>query len=165
MPNLLRFKFWGKGLLTLALVVTICLATGASQNGPRFNDLSHRLMCACGCSQLLGECNHLGCAESSRERQELSAAIASGASDKQILAGFASEYGATILAAPTAHGFDLVAWVAPVAVLLAGLLVTILVVRRWSIDATQPPSAPSPEMKALYERVRHEIESDTAGGY
>ena len=36
-----------------------------------------------------------------------------------------------MLAAPTTHGFDLVAWIAPFAVFAAALLGTILLIRRW----------------------------------
>ena len=71
--------------------------------------------------------------------RELSAAIASGATDKEILASFTAKYGATVLAAPTTHGFDLVAWVAPIAVFAAALLGTILLVRHWSIGRTASP--------------------------
>jgi cytochrome c-type biogenesis protein CcmH len=88
-------------------------------------------MCTCGCAQLLGECNHVGCPESGRERQELSANIAAGMTDPQILDWFAAKYGITMLAAPPAKGFDLVAWIAPFAVFLAALGGTIWLIRRW----------------------------------
>jgi cytochrome c-type biogenesis protein CcmH len=137
---------------------------GASDAGSRFNDLGHRLMCTCGCAQLLGECNHVGCTESGRERNELSAAIASGASDQQILTSFAAKYGATVLAAPTTHGFDLVAWIAPFAVFAAALLGTVLLVRRWSVGRTQVAAqASDPEIDELRKKIRRETGSD--GGY
>ncbi len=44
---------------------------------------------------------------------------------------FVAKYGATVLAAPTTQGFDLVAWIAPFAVFAAALLGTILLIRRW----------------------------------
>jgi cytochrome c-type biogenesis protein CcmH len=121
-------------------------------------------MCTCGCAQLLGECNHVGCPESGRERNELTAAIASGLSDTDVLASFSTKYGATVLAAPTTHGFDLVAWIAPFAVFAAALLGTILLVRHWSVGRTQAAvPASSPEMDALRERVRRETESGNGG--
>ena len=73
----------------------------------------------------------MGCPESGQELKELTAAIASGLSDQQILDGFAAKYGATVLAAPPTKGFDLVAWIAPFAVFAAALLGTILLIRRW----------------------------------
>ena len=123
-------------------------------------------MCTCGCAQMLGECNHMGCAESERGRVELTAAIASGANDQQILTSFAAKYGATVLAAPRTHGFDLVAWIAPIVVFAAALLGTILLVRRWSVGRTQAAAQPAnPEIDALRERIRRETEASIEGGF
>ena len=100
------------------------------------------------------------------EFAELSAAIASGATDEQILTSFAAKYGATVLAAPTTHGFDLVAWIAPFAVFAAALLGTILLVRQWSIGKTQAAAQPAdPEIDALREKVRRETGADSDGGF
>jgi cytochrome c-type biogenesis protein CcmH len=165
MPASLRSTFWKRALQASTLAVAVCFTLGASDAGARFNDLGHRLMCTCGCAQLLGECNHVGCTESGRERNELSAAIASNLSDKEILDSFATKYGATVLAAPTTKGFNLVAWVAPFAVFLAALLGTILLVRHWSVGRKQAPvETHTPEMDALRERIRRETDAAN-GGY
>ena len=105
----------------VALAVAVCFSVGATDSGVRLNDLSHRLMCQCGCAQLLGECDHMGCPSREPEMAELKAAIAAGLSDKEIFAAFSAKYGAVVLAAPTTHGFDLVAWIAPFAVFAAAL--------------------------------------------
>jgi cytochrome c-type biogenesis protein CcmH/NrfF len=162
-----RFSLWMKTAQALLLAVAVCFSLGATDAGSRFNDLGHRLMCTCGCAQLLGECNHVGCSESGHERQELSDAIAAGKSDKEILASFAAKYGATVLAAPTTHGFDLVAWIAPVAVFAAALLGTILLIRRWAGVAVAKEQAQAqaadPANEALREKIRRETGSD--GGF
>ena len=94
----------------------------------------------------------------------LSAAIASNLSDKEILDSFANKYGATVLAAPTTKGFNLVAWIAPFAVFLAALLGTILLVRHWSVGRTQAPvETHTPEMDALRERIRRETDAANGG--
>jgi cytochrome c-type biogenesis protein CcmH/NrfF len=150
------------------LAVSVCFSLGATDSSSRFNDLGHRMMCICGCAQMLGECNHVGCPESGHMRDELSAAIAAGTSDQEILASFASKYGATVLAAPTTHGFDLVGWIAPFAVFAAALLGTILLVRRWKIDpaVAQTASASAdaaildPAAKTLREQIRRETGTD-----
>jgi cytochrome c-type biogenesis protein CcmH len=166
-----------RSLQAAALAVAVCFSLGATDASSRFNDLGHRLMCTCGCAQLLGECNHVGCPESGREREELKAAIASGGSDEAILAAFAAKYGATVLAAPTTHGFDLVAWIAPFAVFAAATLGIILLIRRWaglSIGKTQAEAnsdtvSEDPAAAALKEKIRAKIrrETDTGsdGGY
>ncbi len=166
MASLQRGSFWIKSAQAMLLAVAVCFWLGASNSSARFNDLSHRMMCTCGCAQLLGECNHVGCTESGRERSELSAAIEAGNTDQQILASFAAKYGATVLAAPRTQGFDLVAWIAPFAVFAAALLGTILLVRRWSIGRTQAAAQPAnPEMDALREKIRRETESGNDGGF
>ena len=159
--------FWRKSLQASALAILVCFSLGATDASSRFNDLGHRMMCTCSCAQLLGECNHVGCQESGRERNELSAAIAAGQSDDAILAAFAAKYGATVLAAPTAHGFDLVAWVAPFAVFAAAMLGTILLVRRWSVGRTQAaiPVDEDPAAKAIREKIRRETDTNNDGGY
>jgi cytochrome c-type biogenesis protein CcmH/NrfF len=160
-----RFAFWIKATQTALLAVAVCFSLGASNNGARFNELGHRMMCTCGCAQLLGECNHVGCTESGHMRNELSAAIDSGLTDQEILSSFATRYGATVLAAPTTHGFDLVAWITPFAVFAAALLGTILLVRRWSVGRTLAPSASvDPSINVLRERIRRETDSNADGG-
>ena len=159
-----RLDFWLKTGQALALAVAVCFTLGASDAGTRFNDLGHKMMCTCSCAQMLGECNHVGCPESGRMREELAADIAAGKTDKQILDSFAAKYGATVLAAPTTEGFNLVAWIAPFAVFAAALLGTILLVRHWSVGKTSVAAQPAdPEIDALRERIRQETGSE--GGY
>ncbi|HEU5458511.1 MAG TPA: cytochrome c-type biogenesis protein CcmH [Terracidiphilus sp.] len=161
----LRFNFWTKSALALFLAAVVSITLAATNSTQRFNNLSHRLMCTCGCNQLLGECNHVGCTSSTQENAELRADIASGLSDKEILAGFSQKYGVTVLAAPPTHGFNLVAWVAPFAVFAAALLGTILLVRQWSVGKSQLAQQPAdPHMDALREKIRRETGSGNDGG-
>lgn len=157
------FTFGTKALQASALAIAICFSLGASDASARFNDLGHRLMCTCGCAQLLGECNHVGCPESGRERNELASQIAAGKSDKEVLDWFAAKYGATVLAAPPTQGFNLVAWIAPFAVFAAALAGTILLIRRWSFGAAQT-TTPQPALDDPAERERREkIRRETGG--
>jgi len=172
MSRMLRSS-WFKAMEAALLAVLVCFSLGASDAGARFTDLGHRLMCTCGCSQLLGECNHVGCPESGRERRELSDAIAAGKTDQQILDWFAAKYGATVLAAPPGSGFNLVAWIAPIAVFVSALTGTILLIRHWAktkrlatpvaagtgAEATLPDTA---EQERI-ERIRRETGAD--GGF
>lgn len=97
-------------------------------------------------------------------RNELSAGIDSGLTDQEILSSFAAKYGATVLAAPSTQGFDLVAWIAPFAVFAVALLGTILLVRRWSAGHTQIPASTDPAIDALRERIRRETDSSLNNG-
>ena len=72
-----------------------------------------------------------------------------------------------VLAAPTTHGFDLVAWIAPFAVFAAALLGTILLVRHWAVARSELAcggKCPArPRWTRSHERIRRETGSD--GGY
>jgi len=160
----LRLNLWIKAIQAGALAVAVCFSMGATDAGSRVNNLSHRLMCQCGCAQLLGECGHVGCPSREPEMAELKAAISAGKGDREILDSFVAKYGAVVLAAPTKEGFDLVAWIAPFAVFAAALLGTILLVRRWSFGKTQSAAqAANPAMDALVEKIRRETDGD--GGF
>jgi hypothetical protein len=161
-----NWTFWVKAAQAAALVVAICFTLGATSAPERRDKLSHRLTCTCGgCSQLLGECDHAGCSGRDEEFRDLNIAIANGSTDKEILAAFSTKYGATVLAAPTTKGFDLVAWIAPVAVFLAALFGVILVARHWATTRPQTAAAQSetPEMAAIREKIRRETGAD--GGF
>ena len=118
-----RFTFYSRALQVTLLAIAVIFSVGASTNSDsRLSSLNHKLMCQCGCSQLLGECDHVGCPSRDKELGELTADVSSGMSDQEVLDSFAGKYGAIVLAAPTTKGFDLVAWIAPFAVFAAALL-------------------------------------------
>lgn len=161
MATPLRFTFWIKAVQAGALAIAVCFSVGASDSSARYDHLNHQMMCSCGCGQVLGECNHVGCPDSPVQLAELRTAMSAGMTDQQILSSFAAKYGATVLAAPTTHGFDLVAWIAPAAVFLAALLGTILLMRHWAVGRKNvSQQASTPEMDALRERIRRETGSE-----
>jgi cytochrome c-type biogenesis protein CcmH/NrfF len=170
MATPLRLTFWTRAVEVAVLAVAICFSLGASAPESRLNTLSHRLMCTCGCAQLLGECDHVGCPNRDKELSLLSTDIAAGMTDQEIMDSFVTQYGATVLAAPPAKGFDLVAWIAPFAVFAAALLGTILLIRRWGglggrrpVPATLVAESNDPEEHERLARIRRETDSD--GGF
>ena len=116
---------------TALLCLSVLLFLGAGDSGARFNDLGHRMMCVCGCKQILLECNHVGCAYSDRMRGELLASLDRGDSDDLTLQAFVQKYGTTVIAAPTTKGFDRVAWIMPFVALAFGFVALIMIVRAW----------------------------------
>ena len=139
-------------LLSLAVSVSLAEDTNA-----RFSSLGHKMICGCGCNQILLECNHVGCPLSDGMRNELTAALQRGDSDSLILQSFVQKYGPTILAAPTGAGFDRVAWVTPFAVLLLGLLAAVAIIRSWRGEPLAAGAAPGPA-NDLVDRVRRETD-------
>ena len=77
----MRKRLFQSGLLFACVLVFL----GAGDESTRFNDLGHRMMCMCGCNQILLECNHVGCTYSDRMRAELMAAVDRGDSIGQVL--------------------------------------------------------------------------------
>ena len=151
----------------LRLVAAVALGTlvlvGAGDDSARVEKLGHKVICMCGCNQVLLECNHYGCSYLTPEHQELVAAVDRGDSDSGILDAFVEKYGPTVLAAPTTHGFDQVAWIMPYFVLALGVGGVVLVVRNWHKHAAAAPAAADasskvPDLDHFREQVRKETE-------
>ena len=171
--------------LILCLAVFIFLGVGDDK---RFDKLGHHLMCICGCNQVLLECNHVGCRDSDRMRNELSAALVAGtdgagtggaatggdssgkittggsgaSSDDTILQGFVQKYGMTVLAAPSTTGFNSVAWIVPFLALGFGLALLVVIVRAWK---SRPVPALADGIAPLHgqelERFRQQAQKET----
>lgn len=157
-------------LVALAALLLALFSPGSvyAQRSEEAKALSKRLMCVCGCNQILGECNHVGCTVSTEMLRKLDDRVARGEPADLILQSFVQEYGQHVLAEPMAVGFNrlvyILAWVVP----LAGFVLVTLVVRRWR--AARPAAAPArPRLPPeLLERARQraavETEEDYAGG-
>jgi len=119
----------------LAGIILVCGAVfallGAGDPGTRFNEIGHQMMCICSCNQILLECNHVGCPASDGMRNELMAAVSRGDSDSLVEQSFVQKYGPTVLAAPTARGFDRAAYIMPFVALILGFGLIVLVIRAW----------------------------------
>ncbi len=146
-------------------LLLVCVAgltmLGAGNPSTRFDAVGHKLMCPCGCAEILLECNHVGCPDSSGMIAELRNELASGLGNSGILNWFAAKYGPTVLAAPMRGGFDLVAWIVPFAVLALGIGGILLLLRLWRqrhghFVASQPIAVPSLAADHLRDRIRRE---------
>jgi cytochrome c-type biogenesis protein CcmH/NrfF len=149
-----------KRLLHTALLLAILIPMlGAGAPSSRFDAIGHKLMCVCGCGQVLLECNHVGCPDSDREITELRTELATGIPDDRIFNWFVTKYGPTVLAAPLRGGFDVVAWIVPFAALALGIGAVVLVLRLWRRRqlATAPADLPSPSMESsIRDRIRRD---------
>jgi hypothetical protein len=171
--------------MIVCCLAAVMLGAGDSNTADkRYDRIGHNMMCACGCGQILLECNHVGCPDSARMDNELrtmvgggtvagggaaggtstgpgSSTFAQGGSDKDILNWFVAKYGATVLASPTRGGFDDVAWIMPISVFLLAILGTALIARVWKARAPQRTALKIKGMTAsstdeLRERIRRE---------
>ncbi len=151
-----------KRYLQIALLfLAATFLVGAESPETRVNTLGHQMMCMCGCGQILSECNHVGCSYSTRQLAELREMVMRGDSDAAIKKAFIEKYGATVLAAPTTSGFNIVAWITPFVAFVVALGVVVFVVRTWKRRTPPAPPVPptSPETLDSYrELARKETE-------
>jgi cytochrome c-type biogenesis protein CcmH len=157
-----RGKFRSRILQSLVLLVAVFAFLGAGDQDARFKDLGHRMMCTCGCGQILLECNHVGCTMSDRMRGELMAALDRGDNDDLTLQSFVQKYGPTVIAAPSTSGFGRVAWVTPFLALAIGIFLTVYLVRAWK-NKPAPALAggiPTPEGSEL-DHFREQARKET----
>ena len=147
------------------LGILFCAVTallGAGDQEARFNLLGHKLMCVCGCGQVLLECNHVGCTYSDRMRGELMAAIERGDNDDLALQFFVQKYGTTVLAAPEQTGFGRVAWIMPYLALVLGLVLVAFIVRAWrNRPLVTPEGAVAPATGAELAQFREQARKET----
>jgi cytochrome c-type biogenesis protein CcmH/NrfF len=99
--------------------------------------------------------------QADRERAFIQRLIDQGDSEAQIKRALVGQYGATVLGLPSAHGFDLSAYLVPLAVMLALLATLILLLPRWRRHARAQArrEAPSATLSAV-DAAR--LESDLA---
>jgi cytochrome c-type biogenesis protein CcmH len=111
-------------------------------------DLENQLMCPV-CHQLL---NQSQSTEAVLIRHQIQVRHDQGWSEQRVKSYLVAQYGEEILAAPPAHGFGLLAWVIPPAVLLVGGGVALLLARAWARGrdggGPPPPAVPGDALDA-----------------
>ena len=151
-------------LAIFAMGPLLITSVGAQQLSDRAKQIGGKFMCMCGCSQVLTECNHVGCSTSAAMLKELNQSLSRGNSEDAITQMFVQEFGTKVYAEPPKSGFSLVAWVLPSVYLFVGAGVVIFVIARWRKRPAQEASlaggAPgiSPE---LLERARARASRET----
>ncbi len=136
----------------------------AQQLSDRAKHIGGKFMCMCGCSQVLTECNHVGCTTSAAMLKELNVALARGDSEDAITQMFVQEFGTKVYAEPPKSGFSLVAWVLPSVYLFLGTGVVIFVIFRWrkqAAQATGPATAGPGISPEQLERARAQVSRET----
>ena len=149
------------GPMTRVLLVGLLLSVGlgAADSSARFEKDSHAVMCVCGCNQLLGECDHVGCPALGSETALLAASIAKGESDNAIFHDFQDQYGPIALAAPMFTRWNHFAWILPPVVLFLAIVAAMFVVRQWRLRSVPMPSGRGTvRQEALRERIRNETQ-------
>ena len=144
----------------LALLLLIsCLLQAPAMGGDRYTDLGNKIQCACGCNEMLLQCNHVGCQSSDTMIRQLRTAVTNYKNDEDVLNWFRRNYGTTVVVSPATHGFELLVWVVPPISLVLAFLMVFWIVSRWRLRTAQVAVAPlDPELESLRARARKETE-------
>ena len=151
-------------LVMIAIVPLLIAPAGAQQLSDREKQIGGKFMCMCGCSQVLTQCNHVGCTVSAGMLKEMTQSVRRGDSEDAITQMFVQEFGTKVYAEPPKSGFSLVAWALPSIYLLIGTVLVIFVISRWrkhsvqQVSTTGGAAAISPE---LLERARAQAARET----
>ena len=152
----------------LALLAVVPAAFGQSAKteledpalATRFNHVSDKLVCQCGCQMILRVCNHVNCPSAVPMRHEIETQLLAGKDDETIVASFVAEYGKVVLSSPPATGFNLAAWVMPGFGLLIGLFAVFMFATRWAARRRFIMAPAAPVDPALRQRIENELKSE-----
>ena len=154
-----RSKVCALGVFSLAAIAPL-VPIARAQESAHAKELGQKLMCVCGCNQILGSCNHVGCSYSHEMMKEVEDRVARNEPDDLTLQAFVQEYGPTVLSSPPAKGFNRIAWIAPIVFPLVALGLLWDVVRRWKRKGAVA-TASGPRVSAdLIARAQRESDKD-----
>jgi cytochrome c-type biogenesis protein CcmH len=123
------------------LVASIALAFAApalaSEQHPTLTELENQLMCPICAGETLAQSDSL---PARRIKLHIQQRIRQGWTRSEIIREEEKIWGTRILAAPPRHGWNLLAWVLPIAGLLSGVLVIGALTWRWTREGEPEPA-------------------------
>ena len=148
------------------LVLTVLAASALlSADAPAAVTVDERVVHELAAQLRCVVCQTLSVADSPSEtanqmRQIIRERLAAGETPEQVRQYFVQRYGEWILLAPPKEGFNLLVWVVPFVGLGAGLVLVVIVLRRWSRNHAAVSATPVDP--AMRERIRREM---SGGGH
>ncbi|HUY13026.1 MAG TPA: cytochrome c-type biogenesis protein CcmH [Terriglobia bacterium] len=143
----------------LAALCVSSMSFGAVAAKPTLESIGNKVYCLCGCVTTLNRCPHLPSECASRAEMEalIRKDIRAGKTEKAILNDFTAAYGVRVLASPPAHGFDLAVWILPGIGLMMGLILVIVIVKRWR---RRSPPAELQDEAGIDPKLRAAVEEE-----
>ena len=135
----------------LAVIALVLAApAGASEERPTAAELESELVCPV-CETTLDTSN---APVALRMKAYIRERIAAGDTKSEIKAALVDQFGPAVLAEPPKKGFELVAWLLPLAGLALGVVVVGLLAWRWSHNrgGDEPPADPGEPLDPALER-------------
>ena len=142
--------------LVIAALAALVATTPARADAAHWSvaDLESQLMCPV-CHTLLDNSQSTA---AQRIRQIIRQKHDAGWSEQRTRDYLVAQYGEEILAAPPTHGFDLLAWLIPAAVLLGGGGIAVVLARAWARGrGSGPPSGSAPPDDEMERRIDAEL--------
>ena len=144
----------GVGLAALAFPAT--LGAVEWEDVLRVTD---NIVCTCGCpTTVVSACS---CGRAGEMNREVRAKLEAGESDEEIYDFYIAQFGAQVLAAPRAEGFNLLGWILPFVVLGLGAGVVVAAYRRLRGEDGQVSPGSHAEL-TVDPRVRERIQRELA---
>jgi cytochrome c-type biogenesis protein CcmH/NrfF len=151
--------------LLAALLISLtaagsALAAGGPTPSPKvsFSNVQQDFMCT-ACHEALDVARS---PEAFSENTLLRELIRKGLSENQIKQQMVVQYGTAVLAKPPTHGFSLLVYIIPAAVLVAGLTVVGLTIPRWRRKTKAAAAQPLPTQPKLNDEDSERLDADLA---
>jgi cytochrome c-type biogenesis protein CcmH len=141
-------------VVALVLALAVVAPAVASERHPTLGELEGEVMCPT-CKTTLDQSN---APIADRIRQFISARIAAGDTKSEIKQKLVDQFGPAVLAEPSKHGFNLLAWVLPFVGIGVAALVLGWLAWRWSRAREPAPAGEAPRLDPeLDRRVDEEL--------
>jgi cytochrome c-type biogenesis protein CcmH len=145
------------GALVAVIVAALALAAPALAVAPRtsLTTVEPQVMCVV-CKLPL---NVAESAQADRERVFIQSLIVQGLTVSQIKVALIAQYGPSVIATPSTHGFGLVAYIVPIVVVLGLVALVIVLLPRWRRHDREQPQPP---LQALAAEDRDRLDAELA---
>ncbi len=143
--------------LVFILVGLALVAPGlalASEERPTLVELEGEVMCPI-CKTTLELSNSPA---ANQIRREIQRGIDAGETKSEIKAGLVAQFGEEVLAAPPREGFNLLAWILPLAGGLAAAVALALAARRWLAGRASEAEPADPDVNGRVSTLDRDIE-------
>ncbi len=137
-----------KLLAALLLVLVLAPVAAASENHPTLGELEGEVICPT-CHTTLDQSSSPIAA---RMKLFIAARIRAGDTKSEIERKLVAQFGPEVIAKPSRHGFDLVAWLLPLVLLIGGAVAVAVAVWRWRSAPARAPATPAEPLEPELER-------------
>jgi cytochrome c-type biogenesis protein CcmH len=143
-------------LVAVAVALALAPVAQASERHPTLGELEGEVVCPT-CHTTIDQSNS---PIARRMMVFIAYRIRSGDTKSEIERKLVAQFGPEVIAKPSKHGFDLVAWLLPLVLVGGGAVVLGAAVWRWRKEST---TAPVPAVEALDPELERRIDDELAG--